>query len=119
MRIARVIGNATLNESHPSFLGASFKLVMPLMLDQLASAAETQAFMGAEILVAWDEFAAGVGSLVAISEGPEAARPFRPQFKPVDAYVAAILDDASLVVEPLNTAHPPSSRQNTDRKSTA
>jgi ethanolamine utilization protein EutN len=42
--------------------------------------------------VAWDDLGAGEGQLVAFSEGGEAAQPFRPADKPVDAYVAALLD---------------------------
>ena len=45
-----------------------------------------------EEIVAFDELGAGVGSRVAISEGREAAMPFHPEIKPVDAYNAAILD---------------------------
>ena len=30
--------------------------------------------------------------LIAVSEGGEAAQPFQPEMKPVDAYNAAILD---------------------------
>ena len=47
-------------------------------------------------LVIWDELGAGEGDLVAISEGGEAAQPFRPELKPVDAYCAAILDNVHL-----------------------
>lgn len=43
-------------------------------------------------LVAWDQLGAGNGSLIGLSEGPEASQPFRPDVKPVDAYAAAILD---------------------------
>jgi ethanolamine utilization protein EutN len=39
-----------------------------------------------------DELGAGVGSLIAISEGAEASAPFHPEVKPIDAYNAAILD---------------------------
>ena len=39
-----------------------------------------------------DELGAGIGSSIAISEGREAAMPFYPEVKPVDAYNAAILD---------------------------
>ena len=46
--------------------------------------------------VAWDEFGAGRNSRVAISEGGEAAQPFRPELKPVDTYCAAILDALSI-----------------------
>jgi acyl-CoA synthetase (AMP-forming)/AMP-acid ligase II len=43
-------------------------------------------------LVAWDDLGAGEGQIVAFSEGGEAAQPFRPADKPVDAYVAALID---------------------------
>jgi len=39
-----------------------------------------------------DELGAGVGSRIGMSEGREAAMPYYPQLKPVDAYNAAILD---------------------------
>ena len=42
----------------------------------------------ADPLVVWDELGAGNGSLIALSEGAEAAQPFRPDIKPVDAYNA-------------------------------
>jgi len=50
----------------------------------------------AEEIVVYDELGAGLGSRIAISEGAEAAQPFRPEFKPVDAYNAAILDNIEL-----------------------
>ena len=92
MRIAEVIGTVTLNRSHPAFVGARLRLVVPLslanLLDEEASAADE--------LVAWDELGAGVGARIAISEGAEAAQPFRPDIKPVDCYNAAILDSIDL-----------------------
>jgi microcompartment protein CcmK/EutM len=42
--------------------------------------------------VAWDDLGTGDGQLVAFSEGGEAAQPFDPLDRPVDAYVAAIID---------------------------
>ncbi len=88
MRIGEVIGTVTLNRRHPSLAGARLKLVVPLSWDNLAGhSAES---MG-EITV-FDELGAGVGSRIAISEGREAAMPFYPQVKPIDAYNAAILD---------------------------
>jgi len=42
--------------------------------------------------VTYDELGAGLGELVAISEGAEASAPFHPDQKPIDAYNAAILD---------------------------
>ncbi|MBN1589645.1 MAG: carbon dioxide concentrating mechanism protein CcmL, partial [Pirellulales bacterium] len=47
----------------------------------------------------FDELGADVGCRVAISEGREAAMPFYPDVKPVDAYAAAILD--RIDVEPI------------------
>jgi ethanolamine utilization protein EutN len=88
MRIAQVVGTVTLNRCHPSFVGARLRLAVPLSLDNLA----TDAPLTADELVLWDELGAGLGSRVALSEGAEAAQPFRPADKPVDAYNAAILD---------------------------
>ena len=45
-----------------------------------------------EEIAVFDELGAGIGSRIAISEGREAAMPFHPEIKPVDAYNAAILD---------------------------
>ncbi len=40
----------------------------------------------------YDDLGAGQGSRIAFSEGREAAQPFEPDKKPIDAYNAAILD---------------------------
>ena len=65
-----------------------FKLVVPLSLDDLAGAGDEPA----EEFVVFDELGAGIGSRIAVSEGREAAMPFHPEVKPIDAYNAAILD---------------------------
>lgn len=88
MRIAEVIGTVTLGRRHPSLEGARWKIVVPLSLAELAGGARGTA----EELVAYDEFGAGLGHRVALSEGAEAAQPFHPDAKPIDAYCAAILD---------------------------
>ena len=88
MRIATIIGTVTLVRSHPSMAGASFRLAVPLSLANLTGASDEIA----EELVVYDELGAGIGSRIAMSEGGEAAQPFRPEIKPVDAYNAAILD---------------------------
>jgi len=88
VRIAEVIGTVTLNRWHPSFAGARLRLVVPLSLANLRDDQPSQA----DELVAWDELGAGVGARIAMSEGAEAAQPFRPDIKPVDCYNAAILD---------------------------
>ncbi|MGE0608910.1 MAG: EutN/CcmL family microcompartment protein [Pirellulales bacterium] len=93
MRIGETIGTVTLSRWHPGLGGSVLRLAVPLTLDNLrgASAARNEA------IVVYDELGAGVGSLIAISEGGEAAQPFRPLDKPVDAYSAAILDAIELV----------------------
>lgn len=88
MRIAKVIGTVTLNRRHPSLAGGRFKLVVPLSLDDLRGAGPPKA----DELTVYDELGADVGCHVAVSEGREAAMPFHPEVKPIDAYNAAILD---------------------------
>jgi ethanolamine utilization protein EutN len=88
MRIAKVIGTVTLSRVHPALSGGRLKMVVPQSLANLASGGGEEA----EPLVAWDELGAGVGSMIALSEGGEAAAVFYPDEKPVDAYSAAILD---------------------------
>lgn len=91
MRIAKVIGTVTLNRWHPSLGAACYRLAIPLTLDELATGEPA-----GEELVVYDALGAGVGSLIAISEGGEAAQPFLPELTPVDAYNGAILDSIDL-----------------------
>ena len=88
MRIGEVIGTVTLSRCHPSLTGASFKLVVPLSMDGLTGGRDESA----EEFTVFDELGAGIGSRIAVSEGREAAMPFHPDVKPIDAYSAAILD---------------------------
>ena len=92
MRIAEVIGTVTTNRQHPSLAGARFKLAVPLSLADLAG----EPGEPAPEIVVYDELGAGVGSRIAVSEGREAAQPFYPEVKPIDAYNAAILDTLHL-----------------------
>ena len=92
MRIGEIIGTVTLAQQHPTLAGARLRLVAPLSLVDLQRDRRGRG----ETLVAWDPHGAGVGDLVAVSEGAEAAQPFRPDLKPLDAYCAAILDNVSL-----------------------
>lgn len=103
VRIGRVVGKVILNRCHATMIGATYKIVVPLSLDDLLAERPGQG----EDVVAYDELAAGMGALVAISEGREAAQPFHPEEKPVDAYIAAVLD--AVVVEPLEAVLPESS----------
>lgn len=97
MRIAKVIGTVTLNRSHSSYRGANLRLVVPMKLEELVEEREP----AADPLVAWDQLGTRYGDLIALSEGPEAAQPFRPEIKAIDAYATALLDrlniDESLV----------------------
>ena len=95
MRIALVIGTVTLNRSHPSLHGGSFRLAVPYSQAELTSQAEPQA----EPLVILDELGSGPGSQVAVTEGMEATNPFHPDRKPIAAYCAAILDRLDIVQE--------------------
>jgi ethanolamine utilization protein EutN len=88
MRIAEVIGKVTLSQCLPHFEGALLPLVVPLGLAQL----QEDAVWDAESLVVYDQLGAGPQDRIAMSEGGEAAQPFLPELKPVDAYNAAILD---------------------------
>ncbi len=92
MRIAKVIGSVVLSRSHVSFTGATLRVAVPITLQELAVSREPNG----EPLVVWDDLGAGDGSLIAISESGEAAQPFRPELKPVDAYNSAILDEVTI-----------------------
>jgi ethanolamine utilization protein EutN len=92
MRIAEIVGTVTLSRCHPTFAGTRLRLVVPLNLANL----QGKSAPAADELVAWDELGAGLGDRIAISEGAEAAQPFRPHVKPVDVFNAAILDRVDL-----------------------
>jgi ethanolamine utilization protein EutN len=92
MRIGEIIGTVPLNRWHPSLAGGRYKLVVPLSLADLSCPGGQPA----EELTLYDELGAGVGCRVAFSEGREAAQPFHPDVKPIDAYCAAILDTVNI-----------------------
>jgi ethanolamine utilization protein EutN len=88
MRIAKIRGTVTLNRAHPAMRGASYRLAVPMSLEDLRRGEDSEA----EWLVVYDELGAGLGSLIMVSEGAEAAQPFYPEDKPIDAYNAGIID---------------------------
>jgi len=92
MRIATVLGTVTLNRTHPSLGAGRLKLVEPLDRSALAGGKNSLH----DTCVIYDELGAGEGSVIAMSEGGEAAQPFRPIDRPVDAYNAAILDHVDI-----------------------
>jgi ethanolamine utilization protein EutN len=93
MRIAEVIGTVTLSRHHPSVVGARWIIGVPFSLKALR---EQRDHGDGEPLVIWDELGAGWGHQIGVSEGVEAAAPFSPDKKPVDAYCALILDHVNL-----------------------
>jgi microcompartment protein CcmK/EutM len=88
MRIAEVIGTVTLSRVHPSLRSCRWIVAVPLSLKALR---QGQCGDGEDVVIL-DNLGAGTGSLVGFSEGVEAAAPFYPEKKPVDAYCACILD---------------------------
>jgi microcompartment protein CcmK/EutM len=93
MRIGEVIGTVTVSRAHPSLGAAVYRLAIPMTLAELAGGGPA----AGEAIVVYDDLGAGVGSRIAFSEGGEAAQPFLPKMKPVDAYSAAILDSIQIV----------------------
>jgi ethanolamine utilization protein EutN len=91
MRIAEVIGTVTLSRAHPSLTGFRWILGVPLSLRALRGGQRGDG----EDVVIFDNLGAGCGSLVGFSEGVEAAAPFHPEKKALDAYCACILDHVS------------------------
>ena len=81
-----------MSRSHATLHRARLLLVAPLSLAALRG----ETMQAGEELVVWDELGAGIGSRVGVSEGREAAMPFHPDRKPIDAYCACILDQIQL-----------------------
>jgi microcompartment protein CcmK/EutM len=92
MKIARTIGTVTLSRFHPAMEAAQLRCVEIVeSIDQI-----DQQPLGGDTVVAWDLCSSGVGDLVALAEGPESAQPFRPDVKPLDASIVALLDEVDL-----------------------
>ena len=92
MRIAEVIGRVTLSRVHPSLRGARFVIALPLP----RAALEGDSPARGEEVIAYDDLGASPGARIALSEGAEAANPFLPAKKPIDAYTAALIDRINL-----------------------
>lgn len=87
MQIYKVNGQVTLNRAHPSFTGGRL-----LTAEAIGETLVGREQSDPDLVVVWDDLGAGAGSLIAVSDGAEAAQAFRPHLKPVDAYCAAIMD---------------------------
>jgi len=92
MKIADVIGKVTLSKFHPDLRGATWLVAVPLSLEGIAGKKSGRG----EPFVIFDERGATTGSRIAVSEGAEAAAPFHPDVKPIDAYNTAILDSIDI-----------------------
>jgi microcompartment protein CcmK/EutM len=92
MKIARTIGSLTLSTSHPAMEQAQLRIVE--IVDSIERI-DTQP-LGGDTIVCWDLCSTGIGDLVALAEGPEAAQPFKPAVKPLDASIVALLDEVDL-----------------------
>ena len=92
MKLARTIGTVTLAKFHPAMTAAQLRCVE--LVDSIDRIDEQP--LGGETVVAWDLCGTGLGDLVALAEGPESAQPFRPEIKPLDASIVALLDDVEL-----------------------
>ena len=90
MRIAEVIGTVTLSRAHPLLQGLRLVGGVPYSLAALRAGGPPDG----EDLVILDELGAGLGQQVGVTEGAEAANPFYPVKRPVDAYCACVLDTA-------------------------
>jgi ethanolamine utilization protein EutN len=88
MHLAEVIGTVTLSRWHPSLGGARWIVGVPFSLQALRA----QGRADGEDVVIFDNLGAGQGTRIGFSEGAEAAAPFHPDRKPVDAFCTCILD---------------------------
>ncbi len=92
MRIAEVIGTVTLSRVHSSLANQRWIIGVPFSFRALRAGQPPDG----EDLVILDQLGAGHGSRIGVSEGVEAAAPFHPERKPVDAYCACILDQLTI-----------------------
>ncbi len=88
MRIAEVIGRVTLSRSTPASGGPGSSSPVRCRPRPWST---TPGPSGEEV-VAFDDLGAGPGALIGLSEGAEAANPFRPAKRPIDAYNACLID---------------------------
>ena len=94
MRIAEVIGRVTLSRWTSELTGARWLIGTPLSQSSLADRSDASG--RGEPFVIYDNLGASPGTMIAVSEGVEAAVPFLPKQVPIDAYDAAILDHVEI-----------------------
>jgi ethanolamine utilization protein EutN len=89
MRLGMVRGQITLLPAVESYRGKRLVVIEPVTMENLRA---KNGKGGGKTLIAIDELGAGVGQMVAFTEGREAANPFWPTAVPVDAYCSMIVD---------------------------
>jgi ethanolamine utilization protein EutN len=96
MRIGKVIGRVTLTQSYETLAGGRYLLVE--VQDRFALVGKPR--KSTESLVVYDHLGAREGDVIAFTESREACMPFYPEKRvPLDAYNAAILDQAVVELE--------------------
>lgn len=96
MRIGKVVGRITMNRVYDTLAGARFLLVE--VQDRFSLVGKPR--KSTESLVVYDNLGASEGDLIAFTESREACMPFYPEKRvPLDAYNAAILDEAVVELE--------------------
>ena len=92
MRIGMVVGKLSLRKVHPTLVGKRYVVVHPQSLNSLVGGEQP----APEEVVVVDELGATSGARIGFSEGAEASAPFQPEKKPVDAYVACIVEELAI-----------------------
>ena len=92
MIVAEVIGKVTLSKCHETLKASTWRIAVPLSLEGIHGQKKGRG----EPFILYDELGSGNGSLLAVTEGMEAAAPFYPEVKPIDAYNSAILDEINV-----------------------
>ena len=87
MQLYKVNGQVTLSRCHPTFVGGRLLTAQPIGEEIMGRESGDR-----DLVVVWDQLGAGIDSIIAVSDGAEAAQAFKPELKPVDAYCTAILD---------------------------
>jgi ethanolamine utilization protein EutN len=93
MRLGIVRGHLTLTPAIESYRGKRLVALEPVTMENLRA---KNGKGGGKALIAVDELGAGLGQLVAFTEGREASNPFWPANIPVDAYCSMIVDSIDL-----------------------
>lgn len=92
MQVYKTIGHVTLSRGHDTLRGGKLVIAEAYGAELVGRPKSAEE----DMVVVWDDLGAGPGALIAVSDGAEAAQPFKPNLKPVDAYNSAILDEIHL-----------------------